>query len=234
MSDKKFPWGCVLGGCAIVVVLVIVSIGGAGYFGVKKAKQFAEDIKDPAVRAKKVQKILGAEQLPEGYYPVIGMSVPFVIDFALLSDRQSHDDGEPDGPREKGFLFISVLSSEEQRREVDDFLEGRRSDTSFLKQQNIEFDVHDELGRGSFEQEFQSIKWVSYRGEIEISDSKTDGITSVMMIKCSEESKRIRMGILFGPDPNPELEVSEFNPTGTPADEAMMDAFMSHLRLCEK
>ncbi len=233
MSEKKFPWGCVLGGCATFVVLTIVVVGGLSYFGVKKAKQFAEDIKDPAARAGKVQEILGADEFPDGYYPVIGISVPFIADFALLGDQPSHDDGEPDGPREKGFLFVSLISSEEQRREVEDFMEGRRSDTSFLKQQNIHFDVSDELGRGSFEQETQSISWIAYRGEIEISDSKSDGVTSVMVIGCGGESKRIRMGVLFGPDPHPESEVSEFDPTGTPADEVALDAFMSHLRLCE-
>jgi hypothetical protein len=35
-----------------------------------------EDIKDPATRTAKVKAVLGADTLPDGYHPMVGLSIP--------------------------------------------------------------------------------------------------------------------------------------------------------------
>src|SRR5262245_24119171 len=85
---KTSPWVWVGVGCLGAVVLAVGAVIVLGMLGYRKAKQFEAELKDPQARTAKVQKILGTSHLPEGYYGVIGMSVPFVMDMAMLSDEE--------------------------------------------------------------------------------------------------------------------------------------------------
>ena len=90
------PWVFVGCGCGLAVLLIGLALGGLAYFGYQGAKQFEADMKDPAARTDRVLEILGAEDLPEGYHAVMGMSVPLVMDIAILSDREPGPEGEMD------------------------------------------------------------------------------------------------------------------------------------------
>jgi hypothetical protein len=231
-EERRFPWGWVLGGCGCLVIGTIVVIAGAGFWAVRQAKHFAEDMKDPQARAAKVERILGAETLPEGYHPVIGFSIPFFLDLAVLGDRPLEDGGHPQGWDKRGFIFVSVVADERNRNELDDFVAGRRSSTDILRQHDIDFDAREDLGRGSFEQEHQSIRWAAYRGDMENAHHRNEAIVSLMAVGCPHSDKRIRMGIWFVPDPNPEAEASALDLRGTAADEDAMNELVGHFRLC--
>ena len=80
MSEKKFPWGCVIGGCGVMVLGAIVAVVSMTIWTVKKAEEFEEELKNPDAQRARVMEILGAETLPEGLHPMMGMSIPFLAD----------------------------------------------------------------------------------------------------------------------------------------------------------
>src|SRR5215813_3669824 len=93
IQKKTSPWVYVGIGCLVVVVIGVAAVGTVAFYGYRKAKQFTEEMKNPAAREAKVKSILHAETLPPGYYAVIGMSVPFVMDMAMLSDKEPKMNG---------------------------------------------------------------------------------------------------------------------------------------------
>jgi hypothetical protein len=228
MAEKKFPWGCVLGGCAITTVLLVTLIGGVSYYGIRRAKQFGEDLKDPDKRAAKVMDILGAERLPEGLYPVIGMSIPFIVDFAFLGDQPPEADGEPGEPEDSGFFYFSLLTMGEDRQEMRELFEGKRRSTRLLRQNDIDFDTDELLGRGQLQDEDRSIGWVAYRGEME----HHDALLTMLLVECSESDRRLRLGIWFQPDPEPMAPLEDLELVGTCADEEAIEDFTAYFDFC--
>jgi hypothetical protein len=235
MQEKKgFPWGWVLGGCAIAVVLIIIAVVGGGYFLYNKAQEFSEDMKDPKKREAKVMEVLGAETLPEGLHPIIGFSVPMVMDVAILGDEPSTEYGEPPGdPGERGFIYFSMISSGHQRQELQEFFEGKRSNSSMLRQYDVDIDVREVLGRGELESKGQKIRWVSHRGDRRHTSSSKTVLMTMMLFECPDKDRRMRLGVLFAPDPGVEVQAEQVELTGTIADEAEIASIVSHFQVCE-
>jgi hypothetical protein len=234
MEEKKgFPWGWVLGGCAIVVVCIIIVVVGAGYFVYNKAQEFSEDIKDPKKREAKVMEILGAETLPEELYPVVGLSVPMIMDVAILGDEPSTEYGEPSDPGERGFIYFSMISGSQQRQELQEFFEGKRSSSSMLRQYDVDIDVREVLGRGELESNGQKIRWVAHRGDRRHTSASQTVLMTMMLFECPEQDRRMRLGVLFHPDPAEEAQLEEIDVIGTIADEAEIASFVSHFQVCE-
>jgi hypothetical protein len=234
MEEKKgFPWGWVLGGCAIVVVCIIIIVVGAGYFVYNKAQEFSEDIKDPKKREAKVMEVLGAETLPEGLYPVVGLSIPMLMDVAILGDEPSSEYGEPGDPGENGFIYFSMISGGHQRQELQEFFEGKRSSSSMLRQYDVDIDVREVLGRGELESNGQKIRWVAHRGDRRHTSASETVLMTLMLFECPEQDRRMRLGVLFSPDPAEEAQLEELNVAGTIADEAEIASFVSYFQVCQ-
>ncbi len=88
---QRSPWFYVGVGCVVIIVLGLAVTALGGFWLFRSAKKLEEELKDPVARAEKVKKILGADELPEGYHALVAFSVPFVMETAILSDQ------EPDG-----------------------------------------------------------------------------------------------------------------------------------------
>jgi hypothetical protein len=232
MSDKKFPWGCVIGGCLALVVVVVAVVGGVSYFGYRKVREVADEMKDPAAREAKALDKLGAAELPEGYYPVFSFTVPFLADLVVLGDQPPSTAGEPEEPSERGFVYFSVRSGAQQRQELEEFFAGQRQDTEILRQTDINFRPREELGRGRLELEGAPVRWVTYRGELDTRHQRHDAIVTLVSPDCGPGSDRLRMGIWFAPDPAPDAGSVELDLAGTPADPEALAVFVSHFDLC--
>jgi len=76
-------------------------------------------------------------------------------------------------------------------------------------------------------------RWATYRGEMGGMGDQNygDGLTAMVMFDCAA-GDRLRMGIWFGPDPAPDVPVAEADLTGTVADPAAMQRFVSSFRVC--
>jgi hypothetical protein len=235
-QGKTSPWVYVAVGCGVVVVLAILAVVGLGFFGYRWAKKMEAEIKDPVEREKKVLSVLGAERLPEGYHPMVGLSIPFFMDMAMLSDVPIPEGEDPDhtGFEERGFFYFKMLSSSKQRRELDDFFEGRIDDTEFLRQSSIDLKRGEVIARGDLSLPGAAgARYIAQRGSIAwgTRGSRGDGLTSTILVECPGDS-RMRLAMWFGPDPDPEAEALEANLGGSVADPEALTTFLSHFQFC--
>jgi hypothetical protein len=194
--------------------------------------------------------ILGAATLPAGYYPMLGLSVPFITDIAMLSDKPSDDSGEPQGFDQRGFIFFEMFNFGREQEELREFFEGKTDDARVLRRHNINLRVGERLANGEVNRDDSEILWVAHRGRIDVMGTRQNGITTLILFDCPED-RRLRMGIWFAPMPGAteaereeaeekaveavdgaDAAPSELDLTGSPADRVAVEAFVSGLRPC--
>ncbi|HET8644170.1 MAG TPA: hypothetical protein VFO85_01700, partial [Vicinamibacteria bacterium] len=147
------PWVWVGLGCLGAVLLAVAAVVAVGFFGYRKVKQLEADLKDPSARADKVKRVLGTDRLPPGYHAVMAMSVPLVMDMAMLSDVEPDFEGgrrrgSPLGQR--GFFYVQTLSPGNDKQELRDYFEGRSDDADVLRRNHVKLDRRGEtLRRGT-------------------------------------------------------------------------------------
>ena len=245
MTEKKGipPWMWVGCGCVGAIAALVLIVAGLGFWGAQKAREIGEAMNDPEARADKALEVLGAEALPEGYFTVTAVSVPFVLDFVVLSDQPPPTDGEPSesAPPRNGFMFMSFPSFGEGDEELYDFFEGRSDNVDSLKREQFNVDLRERVATGRFDRAEDQILWVSHRGAVESDeineidepdkiDSGHDGLLTMMLLECDDDRRRV--GIWFGPDPSPESPADSIDLTGTVGDASEIENFMRPLSPC--
>ena len=229
MAEKKTsPWVWVLTGCVGVVLIGVIGIVAVGFMGYRWASKVSEELRDPVARAGKVQEILGAEEIPDGYHAVAGFSVPFLMEIAVLSDIDPGPNMDDQGFDKRGFIYVKMLSFGEQDQELKDYFDGKTDDVSVLRSNNINIDTDEILRRGTIEEETRTIRYVVQRGSLGMHGSHIDGLTSLMMVECPNDRKS-RMAIWFEAV---EQREDWQNLAGTPGDELVMSTFMSRFDVC--
>jgi hypothetical protein len=230
-QKKKSPWLYVGIGCLVAVALLIIGVVGVGYFGYRYARQMAEDIKDPVAREAKVKAVLGARDIPSGYFPVLGLSIPFVMETAILSDREGI---EGDGPSfdQRGFIYVNMLGGSQQQ-ELRDFFEGKSTESSILRQQSVSVRAGDIIRRGEIKDTERRVLYVAQRGTVEMRKAEVKGVTTLLLVECPGDT-RARLGIWFGPDPDPSAPVKSADFKGSPADEDEIRTFLGNFNFCRK
>ena len=247
MSQDKglLPWAWVGCGCVGAIVALVAIAVGLGFWGVNKAREFGESMKDPEERTARALSALGASELPDGYYAVVAFSVPFVFDFAMLSDEPPKEDGEPSMGKH-GFIFVSFPAVGEGDEELYDFFEGRSEDVNSLRRENLDLDLDERLDRGLLERDTDDILWVTHRGRVSTDqvgtgtdqvgtgtdqvDDSHDGLVTLTLFACDDD--RRRLGVWFGPDPFPETPAEDLDLRGTVGDPAEIGAFMAAMEPC--
>jgi len=257
MSEGTSPWVYIGLGCLVAVILAVGSCVGIVWFGAKKMEQMVEELEDPEKRAERVAEVLGMDEVPEGYYPAMAFSVPFVMEMAILSDQPvtehaaegqgadveataggETDDAGPggtfDGFDQRGFVYINTKTFGNDLDKITAYLRGE--ETSREAFDNIKFGVSFDddveiLVRGDFTTEQAEYVWAAHRGRIDTKDGDIPGLETLVYVDCGID-KRLRMGIWMGPDPDPEAAVDDLDLAGTNADPAEIEAFMSHFTVC--
>ncbi|WP_224363638.1 hypothetical protein [Hyalangium versicolor] len=234
-KKKRSPWLYVGIGCGVLLLLGIGGTVAAVMFGMSKFKEFTEDMADPVKRTEMAKKTLGADDLPEGYSAVVALSVPAIMDVALLMS------GEPQEPSEQAeqapvrtfvYFFIKA-SSLKDVEELRAFLEGRSDDASVLRRNHIDIQTREIIGRGVLQLDGRRVLYLSQRGVLRSSQNEDDGpgLNSLTFIECPGQNL-LRMGLWHSPDPSPETPLDQLDVKGTPVDPEAIRAFMSHLNPC--
>lgn len=235
-KKETSPWvyiGCT---CAGLVILGMTAFSAFTYFAFRKGKEIEETWSDPKAREEKAREVLVYDTLPEGYYPLGAMSIPFFMDMAMIGDDPPPAGAKPDdheGFKERGFMYFKVRRMGKGDQEIRDYMAGRGKKPDWMKS-DAEFEQEDVLGRGEVEANGQNIVFSAFRGEVNVNNERKDGITTMMLIDCPRAAdNRVRFGLWFGPDPAPGEPTDKLNLAGTNADPEAIRAFASHFRFCQ-
>ena len=235
MSESKaFPaWAWVGCGCLGALGAIAVLAVAIGVWGVQKARQFGEEIADPGERAKRVLTVLRASEMPEGYHPVVALSVPLLLDVAVLSDLPPDETGRPPEFGEHGFIYVSYPAFGRNQREIRDFFEGKRDDLDELGRHRIDLDLDERISNGKISREADDVLWVSYRGTIDTDDAgrSKEGLMALLLIDCGGDSRH-RFGVWLGPDPDPEADAADLDLSGSVSDPEAIEHFLSPIHPC--
>jgi len=217
-------------GCGAGLVLIALVIGGLGFWGVQKAKQFEADLKDPAVREEKVMGILGTETLPDDYYPMMGITFPFVFEMALLTREPIPEGQDPEGT-EPSFIYMKILSFGQEDQELKDFFNGTNDNPSVLRDNNINVNIDDVVNRGELQVGDQDILWLTSRDRIQTGATRSSDLNTIMMIRCPND-KKTRLGIWLASEDAANNEDGTPILEGTVGDPGEIERFMSHFSVC--
>jgi hypothetical protein len=216
-------------GCTVVAFAVLAAVVALGFWFYRSAGRMRQEMTNPASREAKAKAVLGCTEIPEGYHASLAVSVPFVMDLAILGDR------EPEGGKNarlfdrRGFVYIRTLRHR-NAAEIESFFEGKAKVDQIVPGAGVEISGGKEIARGLLERSDLKIRYLSKTGTLTTRGESIAGITSFLLFECPGDS-RSRMGIWFGPDTS-EGKTGPERYAGTPADESAIREFTSHLFPC--
>jgi hypothetical protein len=218
--------GC---GCGAIVVAVLAVLVAMAWFAYIQGERFEETLADPEARAARSREILGYEELPAGYHPMGGFSIPFVMEMAMLSDRDPAPgeivEGAEDAFRERGFVFMKTRADEDDLRALDRFFAGEVEETEFFAQTDITFDAEERLGRGRVDVSPAGVEYVVDRGRMDLQGVSREQVLTRLLIRCPD-ADRLRVALWFEPAPDAGEKA------GGPTDPDAIRRFLGHFDLC--
>lgn len=227
MAESRSPWFYVLGGCAVLIVIVGVVLVAAVVFGVRKARELEATLKDPEKRAEKVHEILDADELPDGWRPLFGASVPLLGEMAILTAGESVATAEGLEFGDRGFIYVQTIrgQADDIRRQIE---QGTDVGDAF-RDAKLRYDMDRELAGGSSDVEGGVLMWRSGTGRADVHGADVEGLTTVAALDCDADR---RSRLLFWWEPLPSDVDAPAALAGTVADGDRLQEFVRHFRLC--
>lgn len=195
-------------------------------FGVRTARNVKIGINDPAERAAQAEAILGYRELPEGYQPAVGISVPFVLRLAVLADTAPGADGKFHEAPERAFFYVRPARWMAHKGDLREVFEGAGNPSrAFERWQNTNIRIrgNEQISEGSVTVNGREIPYAARRGELEVDNDEVEGILAVFVVQCGE-GREPGLGGWLVPDTD--------DLTGTSADPAALADFLSAFELC--
>jgi len=237
-------FGC---GCGLAIAAVLAVLVGISWYAYIQGKHFEDSLRDPAARDARSRELLGYQDLPVGYHPMGGFKIPFVMDMAMLSDRDPAPgesvDGAEDAFDRRGFVFMRTRAGDDDRKDLDEYFAGERQTTDFFSQTDLRFEVEERLGRGEVALDPVKVDYVAERVRMDLQGERHEEILAQLRVRCPDD-ERLRVALWFEPAPDGGSG-SESGPgaesepaavgsalAGTPADPDAIRAFLGHFDLC--
>lgn len=235
VKKQRSPLFYVLIGCGGLMALIVLGFVIVGLVVAKGVKDMAGGLTDPNQKEANVRKMLGTP--PAGYHPIVTMSIPMLMDMAMLGDQPMLPDGG--FPQlDRTFLYFRVVATD-QSRKAKDFFTGKDDDTSALRGSGVNIEAKDILRRGALKTGAGgSVKYVATRGTMETNTNgrgrgeSDPGINTLMLFECVGDDA-LRMGVWIMKDPNPSAAVADMQLAGTVADEGEIATFIKPLNPCK-
>lgn len=231
MGEGRSALQLVLLGCLGMAMVLVAVVAVGGYWVYQWGQGLEAEMKDPEARHERALEILGAETLPDGYHPFLGMEAPFFGSTAILSDRKPAFDEGDESLGDRAFIYVETVGWGLDEAALRGYFEGETSDPEVLADNGIEVDVGQVLDRGVIPGSDSTVWYLTQRGDIGARQYEGGGIGAVILVDCPDDERR-RLGIWFVPDPAPEAPVEELDLAGTPADPDAIEAFMGHFSPC--
>ncbi len=240
-------WSWFLGGCLVAIVALGLVVCGAGFMLVQWGKGVERELKDPATRTEKAKRVLGATELPEGYYAMVALSIPYIADIAVLTDKAPDDKGNIPGFGARGLIYMRSMRLGGNPQEIEDFVTGKTDDVDALRRNKINIGPGDVLARGTLEGRAgaESLLYLVKRGSLQMNEHSVQGLSALVMPKCAPADGKQRIAIWFCPEPEAAkgLKPDAADPAASAAavgaalagscgDPQEIAAFMDHFRPC--
>jgi hypothetical protein len=168
-TTSTLGWiGC---GCGVLVAIAMASIMGMTWFGYRKGKEIERTFKDPVARTEATRKILPWRELPEGYYAAGAVSIPMLMEMAILSDEEPEpgEAGQGRAFEENGLIFMSFNSWISDEKELLSWLKGETKETpDWIRRSDATLDPEQVLQRGTVQVSGQTIVYAVSRGDAEV------------------------------------------------------------------
>lgn len=235
LKKPTSPWLYLGLGCGACVLIGLLGISVFTFVMYRKGKDMVEGFKNPQVREQRTREVLPYKELPAGYYAAGAMSIPFLMDFAILSDRPPTGTSGPEqqGFDQRSFIFMNMRHLRDNREKMERYLRGEAPapDDAGWRQSNVNFKQKELIGRGALKIGDLAVLYAANRGEVSHKDGSTkEGIVTMVLPQCPDD--RLRFGLWIGPDTQAGKPLAEATYTGTAADPAAMHDFLEKFQLC--
>lgn len=209
---RASPWLYVAGGCLLVIVIAVVAAVTLWHVATRRITQAVDaNIHDPAARERIAKRLLRADALPAGYYPVSGtFEIPLLV-HVRLSDRKPDASGRVIGYDQHGFIYTEAPWTSGSE-EVAKFFASADDSDAHIQHVGVYVTREETVGHGNV----GNIRYSTIRGQVREGDTTYEGPITLMLIDCS--AKKERTAIWFGP------EVGDANAIRT---------MMAHFALCK-
>jgi hypothetical protein len=227
VSDKKRSgWFYLFVGCGVLVLGTVIVVGVGAFMTIR----WAEEMKDPELRSAKAlretQKAMGTDELPAGYHAEISLKAPFGFGTILvLTDGPGmiQEDAAPEF--EHLFIYIEGPGWDDDWK---DFARGGDPPFDNMGELNINIRQAQVVDRGELTIGKMQLAYLAHRGEFSTEGFTSDGVFSVMLVRCPDGDKRSRTIVWGGPD----VESGDTGILGTVGDPERITKMMSHFQLC--
>lgn len=232
-GERRAALGC---GCGLLVAGLLALIVGLAWYGHGRGERFRQSLRDPESRAAASREVLGYRELPAGYHPMGGFSIPFVMEMAMLSDRDPAPGELIEGPQDafgrRGFVYLETRMARRRQRELSEYFRGERDRAGFFEEIDGRFESAEVLGRGRLGAGGAEVLYVAERGRLELGGGAAETVLARLLVECPRGS-RLRAGMWFEPAPEAGAERDGgVGYAGTPADPEALGRFLGHFRLC--